>query len=123
MESRFLIKFGRDVLVILRLVMLILAKHGKSLVGKWRIILTRSVKIVRDGRRIIPMDMKNRLRREVVRLDKIIVKIKLKNVLTPVLSSDILVQVSTELFEMFKQFCKIANNFIIFLFSTLEKKL
>ena len=71
--------------MILRLVMLILAKHGKSLVGKWRIILTRSVKIVRDGRRIIPMDMKNRLRREVVRLDKIIVKIKLKNVCQPLL--------------------------------------
>ena len=52
-----------------------------------------------------------------------IVKIKLKNVLTPVLSSDILVQVSTELFEMFKQFCKTANNFNFFLFSTLEKKL
>ena len=43
--------------------------------------------------------------------------------LTLVLSSDILVQVSTELFEMFKQFNKIANNFKIFLFSTLEKKL
>ena len=43
--------------------------------------------------------------------------------LTLVLSSDILVQVSSKLFEMFKQFKKIANNFNFFLFSTLEKKL
>lgn len=34
---------------------------------EWSIIFTRCVKTAGDGRRIIQMDMKNRLRREVVR--------------------------------------------------------